>query len=86
MNPPQPTRPSPLAPHRIDLVALFFGLGFLSIGAGAIADQLDWISVTGRAWSGAFLVTLGAVVVIGLIASIVRHGRAAEPAHEAPAD
>jgi len=74
------TRPSALAPHRVDLVALFFGVAFLAVGAGAIADQLDWVNVTGRAWMGAFLVTIGAVVVIGLLAAMVRqpHGQPAE--------
>ena len=75
-NPSPAARPSPLASHPIDLVALFFG-----IGAGALADQLGWISMTGRTWLGTLLVSFGTVVVVALVAGQLRRphpeGRAA---------
>lgn len=76
---PTPTRPGPLTSHRVDLVALFFGVAFLAVGGGAIADQLGWINVTGRAWMGVFLVTIGAVVVVGLVAAALRQRHMAAP-------
>jgi len=74
-------RPGPMGSHPVDLLALFFGLGFLGIGAGALADQLGWISMTGRTWLGTLLVSFGTVVVVALVAGQLRRphpeGRAA---------
>jgi len=69
---PTIARPTPLAPHRLDLLALLFGLGFIAIGIGAIADGLDWVSITGRAWGGAMLITVGVVSVVALAAQVLR--------------
>lgn len=65
-------RSAPLEPHRLDVAALLFGLMFLAIGSGAVADELGWLSITGRAWGGALLVTIGVASVVSLVARLIR--------------
>ena len=77
-NPSPAARPSPLASHPIDLVALFFGIGFVAVGGAVIADQLGWFSVSARSWTGVVLVTIGAVAVAGLIGGSLRRVRSGD--------
>lgn len=72
------TRTSPIASHRLDLVALTFGLVFAAVAIIASADELGWIHAGGRAWSGMILVAVGIVGLAGVTAGAVRRHR--EPA------
>ena len=69
------TRTSPIASHRLDLVALTFGLVFAAVSLIASADELGWIHASGRAWSGVILVALGIVSLAGVTAGAVRRHR-----------
>ena len=69
------TRTSPIASHRLDLVALTFGFVFAAVALIASADELGWIHASGRAWSGMILVAVGIVSLAGVTAGVVRHHR-----------
>jgi hypothetical protein len=73
------TRTSPLARHRLDPVALIFGLVFASVAAIAAADQLGWVHASSRAWGGAILVSLGVAGVAAVVSGAVRRRESATP-------
>jgi hypothetical protein len=74
--------------HRTDLIALFFGLAFVAVGAGFITHQ-----TTGRGFDTSWIaaVTLVSIGCIFLGATLLRRARPpeaallAEPTEPAPA-
>ena len=74
-EPPTHARPGPLSPHRTDLVALVFGLGFLAIGVIALSHQLDWFSTGDRDVGGIALAVIGAIGVLAVLAAGLRRSR-----------
>jgi cytochrome c oxidase subunit IV len=52
--------------HRLDAVALVFGLMFVLEGLAALAQQLHWVHLQGHTWFGVIVV----VVALGGAAAI----------------
>jgi hypothetical protein len=58
---------------------LVAGSAFLVIGAIALARQLHWIDLSGRAWAGVVVLAVGLSGVAGIVAAALRASRRHDP-------
>ena len=58
--------------HPIDLSALVFGCTFQVVGLAALAQELDWIDLTGRTWLGVVVLAVGIAGAVGILGSVIR--------------
>ena len=72
-SPTRDERPSPIARHRLDPVALLFGTAFLTIGAARFSDRMGWMHVDNRVWFGTAMVTLGAIALVAVVVQGLGH-------------
>jgi hypothetical protein len=61
-------------PHPLDLRALVSGVAFLVVGLATLAQQLDWLDLSGRTWAGIVVLAIGAAGAAGVTAAAVRAG------------
>jgi hypothetical protein len=61
--------------HPLQVGPLVAGCAFLVIGAVALARQLHWIHLSGRAWAGVVVLAVGISGAAGILASAVRSSR-----------
>ena len=58
--------------HPLQVAPLVAGSAFLVIGAIALARQLHWIQLSGRAWAGVVVLAVGLSGAAGIVAAVLR--------------
>jgi hypothetical protein len=61
--------------HPLQVAPLVAGSAFLVIGAVALARQLHWIHLSGRAWAGVVVLAIGLSGAAGIAAAALRAAR-----------
>jgi hypothetical protein len=70
--------PNHLQRHRLDTVALVFGILFAVEGLAALAQQLHWVHLRGRTWFGVVVVAIALAGAAAVTAAALR-GRDLSP-------